>query len=340
MGIGWANTQMSYDKTSNMSAEDVVNRIGQDFKRHGGYVVTQCYNTAAHSQGDRKPSLTIYDGDKGYYCYACGESGTHSWLLKQFGIEDRKYGSDFSKTQRFLPQRAQKPANPTPKKSYTIYPLDEIYPRLASLPPDATEILERKGFPWKTWENIAGWRWHNGEIQGWANGIFIPYFVDGKIVAARLRNIGDGPRFMGLPGGESFAFNIDALEKPKAYVCEGETDTLTLHFLGFPAVGVPGSTNQEAIRKIINRASQTGCKLVVIPDQDEAGAKFLERIRIEAFEHRVAIDDFVLPGFKDVNEWFCAVGEEAFTQGILRHSELDIFSDLPPHYIQTELRGV
>lgn len=325
---------------STLTGEDVAHQIGQEFKRHGGYVVTQCYNTGAHSQGDRKPSLTIYDGNKGYYCYACGESGSHSWLLKQFGIEDKNYVSNRQTSQRVFQRREAPAKTPAPKKNYTTYPLADIYPKLATLPPDAATILEAKGFPWQTWENVAGFRWHSGEIAGWANGVFIPYYVDGELVGGRLRNIADGPRFMGLPGGESFAYNIDALQKPKAYVCEGETDTLTLHFLGFPAVGAPGSTNQEAIRKIVSTAARTGCKLVVVPDADEAGEKFLERIRIECFRERVAVDVMRLPGYKDVNEWFCAVGEEAFTAGILKHGDSDIFAELPPTYIQMELKDV
>lgn len=329
---------MSDKPDSQMSGEDVANKIGAEYKRHGGYVVVSCYNTASHNQGDRKPSLTIYDGNKGYYCYACGESGTHSWLLKQFGIEDRDYGSYRKTSQRVLSGGEKKTVSPPPPKKYTTYPIDSWYDNMDGLPPAAVKILEAKGFPAKTWEDVAGFRWHVSSVAGWPTGVFIPYYLDGKMVAARLRSINDtGARFLGLPGGESFPYFADNLKKEKAYVCEGESDCLTLNFLGFPAVGIPGSTNKEAIRKMIAMAAENGCKLTVIPDNDEAGSDFLNRIRQEAFNQFVAVDALQLPGYKDVNDWYVAVGQEAFSNSIINYEKRGVFVELPKKFIQIEI---
>lgn len=317
-----------------MTGVDVAERIGQQYKQHGGYVVTTCYNTSGHSQGDRKPSLTIYDGEKGYYCYACGESGTHSWLLRQFGIDDGSFKPRYKKYSNPTPKAAPKPA---PKKDYKTYPLDEIYAKLDDLPPQATEILDRKGFDWKHWENVAGWKWHTNEIPGWPAGIFIPYFKDGTIVTARLRALEGNVRFFSLPGGESFGYLMDNLHKPRVYVTEGESDCLTMHFVGIPAVGIPGSTNAEAIRKVVEMAKSTGAKLVVVPDNDEAGAKFADRIRAEAFDQRVPCEEFTVPGFKDVNDWFVAVGQEAFERTMTNSMRDDAFAELPPKLEQGRL---
>lgn len=317
---------------SNMSGEDVANRIGVEFKRHGAYIAIPCYNAAVHKNGDKTPSLTIYDGDRGYYCYTCGESGTHSWLLKQYGIEDRQYGMVSKQSQASAPAKKAAPV----KKEYKTYDLDTIHAGLPGLPPDAAEVLETKGFGWKTWEDIAGYRWHTSQIPGWPAGVFIPYFKDGKIVTARLRTLQGAARFMSLPGGESFGYLMDNLTKEYAYVCEGESDALTLHFRGHPVVGVPGSTNQEAISKIVAMAAEHRTKLIIIPDNDEAGQKFAQRIRTEAFEHYVAVDEFTVPGFKDVNDWFCASGADAVDMKLARAYGDSIFAPLPPILTQME----
>ena len=324
--------------TSELTAVDVAEKIGQQYKKHSGYVTTQCYNLNFHNNGDNNPSLTIYDYDRGYTCYACGESGTHSWLLKQFGIEDRNYGSYRKTSQRVLSGGEKKASPPPPPKEYKTYPLEVWYDNLDGLPPAAVTILKAKGFDKQTWEDVAGFRWHVNSVQGWPTGVFIPYYLDGKMVAARLRGVDEtGARFLGLPGGESFPYYADSLKGDKAFVCEGESDCLTLNFLGFPAVGIPGSTNAEAIKKMIALAAKSGCKLTVIPDNDEAGAKFLERIQEEAFANFVAVDVLGLPGYKDVNDWYVAVGQDVFSNSIVNFEKRGVFAELPKKFVQTEM---
>lgn len=323
------------DRESTLTAVDVATLIGQQYVKHGSYVQISCYNVAAHAQGDRKPSLTIYDYNKGYYCYTCGESGNHGWLLKQFGKDNPDYERKaYTQTRSY---QKPKKSTPPPNKDYTQYQLDDIYPKLAELPAEATEILERKGFGWRVWEKDAGYRWHTNEIPGWQAGIFIPYYFQGKMVAARLRCLSGNARFKGLPGGESFPYFMDKLDQDIVFVCEGESDTATLNFQGFPAVGVPGSTNTEAIRKIVARAAETGAKLVVIPDTDKAGQDFMNRMRVEAFNKRVPLDEFVLPGYKDVNEWFCSVGQEIFDNTLAKYMNEGLFAPVAPVFEQTEL---
>lgn len=312
-----------------MDAETLIGVLGVDHKRFGALLKIHCYNANFHNNGDNNPSLTVYGGTRGYYCYACGENGSNSWLMKQFGIEDPKY----AKKNKTYSSGVSRPANTQPKeptkKNYKVYPLDDIYKTLAGLPPEATEVLEAKGFPWQRWENDAGWRWHENQIEGWGRGIFIPYIVDGTIATARLRMLEGNPRFKSLPEAESFPFQADNLKNnERVYVCEGETDCMTLNFLGYPAVAVPGSTLVEPIRKICEMAAANGTKLIVVPDQDKAGQEFLARVRLQAFDHGVAIDEFQIPVFKDMNEWFCAEGEENVDFALMRHANSDPFAPL------------
>lgn len=317
---------------SDLTAEQVCDKLGVTPKRFGALLKIPCYNTTSHSNGDTNPSLTIYDYNRGYFCFSCSESGSHSWLFKKFGIDDGRYVQHERQNKKVT----ARPVQQAPEKDYKTYPLEEIFEQLEGLTPDESQVLEAKGFPWQRWESV-GWRHHAGQIAGWPQGIFIPYYVDGKLVSARLRNLTGQPRFLGLPGGASFAFQLDKMTSDRVYVCEGETDCLTLNFLGFPAVGVPGSTNNPGIKQIVDKAATTGARLIVVPDNDEAGQKFLDRIRAAAFDKFVAVDVFVVPGYKDVNEWYCAVGQEAFEAAIYAHQGDDIFTEPPVNLTQETL---
>lgn len=301
-----------------MDAVEVCELIGQPYKRHGGYCITNCYNTASHSQGDRHPSLTVYDDSRGYYCYSCGESGSHSWLFKQFGIEVKGVTDQYKKGSYTPPAENVREEKP---KKYKQYDLPDIYKTLGDIPNRYAQKLKDKGWGLGDFQNLAGWRNHTNEIKGWGYGVFIPYFdMDGKMVTARLRLFKDhGPRFMGLPDGESYPYMMHNLKKERVFVCEGETDTLTLMFLGIPAVGIPGSTNAEAIKKLMKEASKQNTQLIAVPDSDEAGSKFLDRLRVAAFEHFVRIETLTLPvPYKDVNDFYVGSIKEKFEEYFLK----------------------
>lgn len=320
------------DKHSDYTADQVIQKLGVESKRFGVLQKIQCYNTVFHTNGDASPSLTVYDYDKGYYCYACGESGSHSWLFKKFNVEDERFKYNGRKNYSVQPERQ---AAEAPKKSFKTYPLGEIQKGLEPLTPEEASALQDKGFSWERWE-AAGWRHHSGQIEGWPQGIFIPYMMDGEIVSARLRNLNGNPRFLGLKDGETRAFMLDNLKEPICYVTEGETDCMTLNFCGLPAVGVPGSQHLGPMKEIIEGAAENGTRLIVIPDNDKAGDAMLAKFRGLAFDHFVAVDVFEVPGYKDVNEWFCSVGQEAF-ESTLRHETHTVTAAPPPKLSQEEL---
>ena len=314
---------MSYDKYAGLSAVEVCEQIGQTYKRLQDYCITACYNMAMHKHGDRKPSLTVYGFDKGYYCYACGESGTNSWLLKQYGVREDNY----------MPKNIERKTTELqqPKIVSTdayCARLQALWEKLPLLPKEARDILEAKGFDAEAFEYmpnldpLAGWRWHTNQIRGWSEGIFIPYVQNGKMVTARLRRIAndDGPRFLSMPGNTMFPYYIDmAMTNKRVMVTEGETDCLTLNFLGLPAVGIPGATSGTAIARLIEQALCYGTELVVIPDNDEAGEKFAHRMLMEGYENKVAVSRAKVPFGKDVNEWFLNATNEQLNAFLERY---------------------
>lgn len=298
----------------NLSPVDLAEMIGQPYKKRGNYVQISCYNTTAHKHGDKNPSLTIYGFDKGYFCYACSESGSNSWLLKQFGVKGNH-----------VPNKINNPKK-TPKqdtKNYKTYPLAKIWKTLPRLPESVRLGLEEKGFYGDQFEDFAGWRWHTNQIDGWGEGIFMPYTFRGTMVSARLRRISGEPRFLSLPGAKSWPYCLDKVRYPRVYVTEGCTDCLTLNFIGIPAIGIPGSTNTEAMRTLFIEAESYGCQLVAIPDNDPAGQSFLERLYKLAYEYHISLEVFRVPYGKDVNEWYCKASHYEIEDILMKHARQD-----------------
>ncbi len=275
------------DKYANLSAVEICERIGQPYKRLQKYCITACYNTGAHKHGDRKPSLTVYGGDDGYYCYACEESGTNSWLLKQFGVREENY----------MPTIINRVYQPEAPKNISTDEycarLMAVYESLPPLPEAAKEHLAKKGFEPELFEEMpgmpehSGWKWHTNQVRNWGEGIFIPYMFEGKMVTARLRWLNGEKRSM--PGNTLWPYNLDAVMRNKrVFITEGETDCLTVNFVqqDVPAVGIPGATAGPAIARLIEQAACYDTRLIVLPDNDEPGRAFAKRVQ------------------KDVNEWY------------------------------------
>ena len=283
-----------------MTGEEVANELGEEYKHGYGYVRIRCYNSSFHNNDDRDPSLVIYDGDRGFYCYACGANGSHEWLAKQFGSIIRSTGTHSFK-----------------EKEYTQYDLSNV--TVDELHGKYLEALERKGFNNK---NLFDYKWgvYRGNIKNlYGDGIVIPYYWQGEIVGARLRLL-DGPiRFKSLPGSESFPYLFDNVKKKFVFVCEGESDTVTLDMNGYPAIGIPGATNTSSIKKLVDAAKLYGTTLCVVPDNDKAGNDFADRIKKFCDEQSVQYKRLKVPTGKDVNEWYNLVSIKEFKEYIDEH---------------------
>lgn len=282
-----------------MTGEEVANAIGEDYRQGYGLVRVGCYNLQFHNNDDNDPSLVIYDGDRGYYCFACGVSGSHEWLMKQYGIESSA-------------PRGPRMVKP---KSYKEYDFNDIQRRLKPLKDEYVSIMKAKGISESVLRRL-GWYSHNDEVPGWGQGMYIPYRFEGKTVAARLRMTSGMIRFKSLPGGESFPYMADNAKKKYCYVNEGETDAITMAMNGYPAVGIPGATNSQAIKKLVAIAKEHGTTLCVVPDNDKAGNDFADRIMNACFKEGVKLDRLKVPYGKDVNEWYGLVGAEKFKEQV------------------------
>lgn len=100
------------------------------------------------------------------------------------------------------------------------------------------------------------------------------------------------------------------------WLCEGETDTLILRFLGFTAFALTKGADTPVSDEEFESLSRKGVRRVIIClDVDEAGKSGAERLRTKAFKCGlqacvVSIKDYVdvLVGDKDIRAWWLRSG--------------------------------
>ena len=156
--------------------------------------------------------------------------------------------------------------------------------------------------------------WHVRELPD--GGIEIPYLTrEGEQHAVRYRLALEGDnRFRWRQGDTPILYGLWRLGEwtgsDTLYLCEGETDTLTLWHAGLPALGIPGATawkpewwrNLWAFRRI-----------VIIPDADDAGGQLVEKLALSCpLELTERVQVLQLPnGVKDANELWQREGANA-----------------------------
>jgi hypothetical protein len=119
-------------------------------------------------------------------------------------------------------------------------------------------------------------------------GIEIPYRdTNGNTVAIRYRLALDGAnRFRWRQGDTPCLYGLWRLDDwelgSDLYLCEGETDALTLWHAGLPALGIPGATawKPEWWRNLWEFG-----RIVIIPDADKAGEQMTERLVATCPDH-------------------------------------------------------
>jgi DNA-binding transcriptional ArsR family regulator len=147
--------------------------------------------------------------------------------------------------------------------------------------------------------------WGLTDLQG--GGIEIPYRnTDGETACMRYRLALEGEnRFRWRQGDAPILYGLwrwsEWQDTDALYLCEGETDTLTLWHADLPALGIPGAGVWKAAWW---REVEGFARIVVIPDNDTAGAGLVQRLAEtcpESIQERVQV--LQLPeGVKDANE--------------------------------------
>jgi DNA-binding transcriptional ArsR family regulator len=156
--------------------------------------------------------------------------------------------------------------------------------------------------------------WGLTDLQ--AGGIEIPYRnADGEIACIRYRLALEGEnRFRWRQGDTPILYGLWRLgewtDSDTLYLCEGETDALSLWHAGLPALGIPGAT---AWRERWWREVEAFPRIVAIPDADQAGSQLVEKLQATCpLELTERVQVLQLPeGVKDANELWQREGANA-----------------------------
>ncbi len=141
--------------------------------------------------------------------------------------------------------------------------------------------------------------------------------------------------------GEIVPYGLEHLEKARKagylILVEGETDTLTLRFHHYPALGIPGA---EMVRTTLQNTYIEGIdQLYLFQETDAAGHKFVEEIMalLEQWSWPGKASVVALPDAKDPNDLhkrdikgFRSVFQEALDHAIVHYERVSAASVLEP----------
>jgi len=240
--------------------------------KDGKQVMARC---PFHDDDEPSLSLTLRNGKLLAHCFACGN------------VYDRLLALVDKQPATARPIALRNRHTPEPQTAH-------------AQPLTVAEYARAKGL---NAEKLRAW----GLTDLKAGGIEIPYRdTDGNTVAVRYRLALEGAnRFKWRSGDTPILYGLWRLDEwalgSDLYLCEGETDTLTLWHAGLPALGIPGASvwKSEWWRNLWEFG-----RIVIIPDADKAGEQLVQKLAEtcpDALRERVQV--LQLPnGIKDANE--------------------------------------
>jgi DNA-binding transcriptional ArsR family regulator len=254
------------------------------------------YMACCPAHDDSEPSLHLSESPDGtllWKCFAgCPQDAVQRELERLAGVQPA--------TARPIPPRRrqqQQPASDAPEMAQALRNFG-----IAELA-DAKRLDAEKLIAWHVRELPDG-------------GIEILYLTrEGELHAVRYRLALEGDaRFRWRHGDTPILYGLWRLGEwagsDTLYLCEGETDTLTLWHAGLPALGIPGAT---AWREAWWREVEAFPRIVAIPDADQAGSQLVEKLQATCpLELTERVQVLQLPeGVKDANELWQREGANA-----------------------------
>ena len=311
-----------------MDEESFISLLGVDWKKEGGL-----YKICCPFHNDTHPSLVVYPQDRGYCCYPCARTGSWQELYKEIK------GCDWQEAYDVLQIEGDYHAEKKPTIRFEFVDKEddkfagairERYEQCLSLDSDEAEparkFLERKHLLNEAKE--LGWRWDTGVfIQSKPRGaLVIPYREEGEVVSCRLRTLesdGSISKPKTLKGTHARPFVLTREGNDTLYICEGETDALSLYASGCSVVAVPGAGQKKCINTAVLYAELTDAKnIVACGDNDGPGRMMNELAQKAARALTTCKFDTLKPeelgGLNDIND--------AYVAGKLNLSNVDIRS--------------
>jgi DNA primase len=253
------------------------------------------YTALCPFHDDHNPSFYVFDNG-GFFCFGCGERGTHRRLAKHLGIDlgtdEGEEEKHIGKFKDYLRERLQIPDDLFYQKirQLNIY-CDQEYIKLPLISPQNEFLGYIKHKPSGKYLNPS-----KAKIKG---------VLFGLDIALNL-------------------YNVQRIEKKakkeissSIYLTEGPFDALGMLGQGIPAAAILGGANNDP-KLVYETLLNKGITHVVLAfDNDEQGLEFT-RLYMNYFVTRPEIhtDIFLYTGYKDLNEMLQEEGPEGFKKFI------------------------
>ncbi len=324
----------------------VLDQLGVQYKREAGRAKIPC-----PFHDERTPSFYIFENS--CFCFGCQKHCWHDELIAKLAncslIEAKKKLGTYDPNQTYVPQPRAQVSNyefAEPAKDYS-----SAWEKLPEeIPEQMHEFLKSKALDGIAFEEGL-WRWMpRGTFKCWEKqeGIVIPYFSpEGLVSTFRLRPYYRMQQKFGHPIAPpkiplQCSFLVVDQRKP-FYFCEGETDSLSLHSLGYNVVCLPGVGAHKQLNSAIMTCMEWGVPaLVFCGDNDEAGKQFNKYAMKATLDlgmglYKPQIRFLLLPDEynmekdgsfkrKDINDFF----KEGRLKDILEHQDLITGGSKPP----------
>ncbi|PCJ53004.1 MAG: hypothetical protein COA79_23120 [Planctomycetota bacterium] len=299
---------------------------------------TNCFNSSAHSNGDRTPSLSFDLETNRFKCFGCNISGDVIDLVATYKSVNFKSAVEYlggQDTLKKLP--VKKINNPVDGKTYS-----EIYELFFQTINNGLEVsdraykycIEKRGFRdsilggfvkdiegldhYNRIMNVVRNRYSKNDIRLSGIDAFFkyahdnipflvyPFYDHGKIVYLIARRIdsNDHPKKLNLKGISPPLFNIDTLSRLEKgsdlYITEGIEDALILYTEAcVDVIGVMG------VNCIPNNIADL-CKdfnVILAFDNDKAGREAKNVVSMLFLSSGQTVEEFVLPDGLDATDY-------------------------------------
>lgn len=133
--------------------------------------------------------------------------------------------------------------------------------------------------------------------------ILFPFFDGDRVDYVQARKLPDGalPKWSGPMGVAKPVFNFSVISSAKSvYICEGATDVMAAHQLGYAAIGLLGGSTPLPVDVV--RALR-GRSIYIVPDNDAVGETMVTRVKAQLRSAGLSATTKRLPAGEDLSDF-------------------------------------
>jgi len=258
----------------------------------------RCPNTAAHTHGDKDPSMSWDRKALQYHCFGCGMNiDLYGYYREHLNYSHQEIISELLGVEDY-------------KKTSMQINRDTFSEQLKKVKPITDECIEYIGKRGITPTTINEFK-----LGSYDGKIAFPYIKHETVIGYKTRkpikNPGK-PKMQSITGSKPYLFNSQNIETgAELIICEGEFDCMIISQCGFKNVVSVGA-GAGSLNVLIEQAKEYLNKfdnLIIVSDNDKAGT-VMDQLFVEAFGEKAKLIDKKLYSHNDINEEFIFFKEE------------------------------